>query len=87
MTTTEPAPRIDVHLFAAAAAEFGTDRTEVQARTLAEAVEALVLEASERAAAVIARSTFLVNSVACTDRERPLADGDRVDVLPPFAGG
>ena len=36
---------------------------------------------------VISRSTFLVNGFAARDRSLPLAAGDTVDILPPFAGG
>lgn len=36
---------------------------------------------------VISRSTFLVNGFAARDRSVPLAGGDTVDILPPFAGG
>jgi molybdopterin synthase sulfur carrier subunit len=36
---------------------------------------------------VIAKCSFLVNGVAESDPARALVDGDRVDVLPPFAGG
>ena len=38
-------------------------------------------------AKVLGRSSFLLNEVNVRDRTRPLADGDTVDVLPPFAGG
>ena len=39
-------------------------------------------------ARVIGVSSFLVNAVSApADSLTPLADGDRVDVLPPFAGG
>lgn len=81
------APRIAVRLFAGAAAEFGADATSVQAATVQDAVDALLAGASAEAARVIDRSSFLINAVACTDRTRALADGDRMDVLPPFAGG
>ena len=81
------APRIHVHLFAGAAAEFGADTAQVHAASLREAVEALQAGASADAARVIERSSFLVNAVACTDHAQPLDDGDRLDVLPPFAGG
>ena len=37
--------------------------------------------------AVFARCSFIVNGTATTDRARVLDDGDRLDVLPPFAGG
>lgn len=82
-----PAPRIAVRLFAGAAAEYGADATTVQAVTVQDAVDALLAGASAEAARVIDRSSFLVNAVACTDRGQVLADGDRMDVLPPFAGG
>jgi len=81
------APLIAVRLFAGAAAEFGADTATVSAGTVGELVEALSTGATERAARVIARSSLLVNAVACTDPAHVLADGDRVDVLPPFAGG
>jgi molybdopterin converting factor small subunit len=38
-------------------------------------------------AEVLRRCSFLVNEVAAKDRSRVLADGDVLDVLPPFAGG
>lgn len=85
--TTTAAPRIAVRLFAGAAAEYGADAATVQAATLQEAIDALLVGASPSAARVIDRSSFLLNSVACTDRARDLAEGDRLDVLPPFAGG
>lgn len=81
------APRIAVRLFAGAAAEYGADATTVRAATVQDAVDALLADASAEAARVIGRSSFLINAVACTDRTQVLADGDRMDVLPPFAGG
>lgn len=88
MTTTDtPTPTIAVRLFAGAAAEYGADEAAVAAGTVGELVEALGAGASERAARVISRSSLLVNAVSCTDPSRVLVDGDRVDVLPPFAGG
>jgi len=36
---------------------------------------------------ILARSSFLLNEVAVRNRSVPLAPGDVVDVLPPFAGG
>ncbi|GAA4530115.1 MoaD/ThiS family protein [Brachybacterium paraconglomeratum] len=82
-----PAPRIAVRLFAGAAAEYGADATTVQAASVQGAVDALLVGVSAEAARVIDRSSFLINAVACTDRNQLLADGDRMDVLPPFAGG
>ena len=81
------APRIAVRLFAGAAAEYGADAATVRAHTLQGAIDALTAGASASAAQVIGRSSVLLNAVACTDPERILAEGDRLDVLPPFAGG
>nr|WP_138443853.1 MoaD/ThiS family protein [Sinomonas susongensis] len=36
---------------------------------------------------VLRRCSYLVNEVAAKDPQRRLAEGDLVDVLPPFAGG
>lgn len=82
-----PAPLVQVRLFAAAAAELGADQLDVRGDTLAAVLAALGDGASETARTVIGRSSLLVNGVATTDRTRAMADGDRVDVLPPFAGG
>ncbi|MEO6828055.1 MAG: MoaD/ThiS family protein [Microbacteriaceae bacterium] len=38
-------------------------------------------------AQVLGRCSFLVNGVATGDRERVLHADDKIDVLPPFAGG
>lgn len=81
------APRILVRLFAGAAAEYGADTVSLRASTPQEAIDALQAEASASAARVIGRSSFLLNAVACTDRAERLAEDDRLDVLPPFAGG
>ncbi len=81
------APLIPVRLFAAAAAAIGEEETAVPARTVAEAITALGERTHEEGRRVLARSSVLVNSVATPDRERELGHGDRLDVLPPFAGG
>lgn len=85
--TGTTAPRIAVRLFAGAAAEYGADAVTVEAHTLQGALDALGAGASAAARQVIGRSSFLLNAVACTDPEQRLAEGDRLDVLPPFAGG
>lgn len=36
---------------------------------------------------IFGRCSFLVNGRSTSDLAHPLVDGDRVDVLPPFAGG
>lgn len=80
-------PEIAVRLFAGAAAEFGADEATVRARTVGDLVQALTAGASPEATRVIGRSSLLVDGVACTDHDRALGRGTRVDVLPPFAGG
>lgn len=86
MSTPETA-LIQIRLFAAAADAFGTDALALRAGTVAEALAALCEGADEQARQVVARSSVLHNAVACTDHSRALAEGDRLDVLPPFAGG
>ncbi|ATG52725.1 molybdopterin synthase sulfur carrier subunit [Brachybacterium vulturis] len=81
------APHIAARLFAGAAAEYGADAVSLQASTLGEAIDALQAGASDSAARVIGRSSFLLNAVAGSGREQRLSEGDRLDVLPPFAGG
>lgn len=85
--TTPAAPAIEVRLFAAAAAEYGSDRASLRATTVGAAIQRLQEGASAEARQVIGRSSVLLNSIACTDLDRELTDGDRLDVLPPFAGG
>ena len=92
--------QITVRYYAAAQAAAGVAEEPLEAAdgaTLAEALEAAV--AVDRVAArrdnpaappladVLRRCSFLVNEVAAKDRSRALADGDVLDVLPPFAGG
>lgn len=76
-----------MHLFAAAAAALGAERRTVRAATVAEVLAALRAATDEPGARVLGSCSLLVNSVVCRDARRALADGDRVDVLPPFAGG
>lgn len=82
-----PAPLVEVRLFAAAAAALGTDRAEAPGRTVAEVLDALGERTDDDGRRVLARSSVLLNAVACSDRGRRLSAGDRLDVLPPFAGG
>lgn len=88
--TPSPTTSIEVHYFAAAAEAAGRpqERLEVQAgTTLAGLREALAGRGLEMAT-VVGVSTFLVNSLSTpSDSLTPLEEDDRVDVLPPFAGG
>ncbi len=101
MTASEPAPAvsptpaalpvvIELRYFAAAAQAAGRTEERLEATgplTLAGLRERLAGRGIEMAR-VIGISTFLVNGLSTpADSLAPLADGDRVDVLPPFAGG
>jgi molybdopterin converting factor small subunit len=91
--------QITVRYYAAAQAAAGRAEESLAApdgASLADALEAALavvrVPASPGSGAppladVLRRCTFLVNEVAVRDRARVLADGDVVDVLPPFAGG
>jgi molybdopterin synthase sulfur carrier subunit len=78
--------RVHVRYFAAAKAATGVAE---ETRELAEAqtIGALLDELGENPRAVFARCSFILNEVTTTDRDIVLRDGDRLDVLPPFAGG
>ena len=82
--------------FAAARAATGIDEERVDVAdgiTLGELAGMLELRHPESAdgqatlGAVLTRCSFLRNGIATTDRSRALSPDDRVDVLPPFAGG
>lgn len=76
----------DVHLFAAARAAVGASTVQVDALTLGGVLDVLVAE-HPGFAAVRPRCSFLVDGLATVDLQTPIAPGQRVDVLPPFAGG
>jgi molybdopterin synthase sulfur carrier subunit len=80
-------PTITVRFFAAAREAFGARESRISAGSVDDLVGTLAEAADPQAATVLSRSSFLVNSVAATDRSAALSDGDTVDVLPPFAGG
>ena len=71
---------VEVRFFAAARAAIGTSTASAPVGTLESVITAFDFP-------VISKCSFLVNGVAEADRSRALADGDTVDVLPPFAGG
>ncbi|QKD79233.1 MULTISPECIES: MoaD/ThiS family protein [Actinomyces] len=89
MTASDPAV-IELRYFAAAAQAAGRAEERLEASgplTLAGLRERLAGRGVEMAR-IIGISTFLVNGLSTpADSLAPLADGDRVDVLPPFAGG
>jgi len=84
--TSAPSGLVTVRFFAAAREAAGRAETAVGATTLAGVIAAL--GANQALAAVLERSTFLVDGTRRTqDDPSVLEDGATVDVLPPFASG
>lgn len=78
---------VEVRYFAGARAAAGVREEIVDAGTLDELLDTLVERHGERLSAVLKASSYLIDGVACHDRQSALAHGVTVDVLPPFAGG
>jgi sulfur-carrier protein len=79
---------LTVRYFAGARAAAGGISTEaVAAPTLDELTQLLADRHGERLALVLKAASFLVDGLACHDRQASLSAGATVDILPPFAGG
>jgi molybdopterin converting factor small subunit len=79
---------LTVRYFAGARAAAGrAEETAPAGRSLDELLGELTARHGERLAVVLKAASFLVDGVACHDRQAPLPAGATVDVLPPFAGG
>jgi len=78
---------ITVRYFAAAKSALGVGQQQREAGTSIAQVLADAASGVPGAEPVLARCSFLHNGQATTDRRIVLADGDTLDVLPPFAGG
>lgn len=79
-----------VHLYAAAKAAVGASELRLDAdpgASIGDLVLRLSAPLGEDARRVLQRCSYLVNGRATTDPGVELRDGDRVDLLPPFAGG
>lgn len=87
---SDQAIAVDLRFFAAAADAAGRteERLEVPAGTTVAGLRSLLARRGADLAQVVDVSSYLVNAVA-VGPEAPvvLDDGDRIDVLPPFAGG
>ena len=81
-----PQGLIEVHLFAAARSAAGAPTLTAPAGSLGD-VLAHLGRAAPRLAEVLPRCSFLLDGLAVTEDEQVLAGGQRLDVLPPFAGG
>jgi molybdopterin synthase sulfur carrier subunit len=84
--------KVTIRYWAAAKEAAGTPEESVDAVTLRDALDAAIAsrKPDARLAAVIARSSFLVNAdpVGRTAKNLiVLDDGAVIEVLPPFAGG
>jgi molybdopterin converting factor small subunit len=75
----------EVRYFAAAAEAAGRQTEALEAATVGELRELLVERYGDAMARVLRHGSFLVDGVVSRDPARAL--GQRVDVLPPFAGG
>jgi molybdopterin synthase sulfur carrier subunit len=79
---------LTVRYFAGArAAANGVSTEPVTADTIDNLVRVLTDRHGERLGVVLKAASFLVDGLACHDRQAPLPVGATVDVLPPFAGG
>lgn len=76
---------VDVRYFAAAADAAGVLGEQLSAGTVGELKALLVERYGDAMARVVASGSFLVDGVV--SRDDALQLGQRVDVLPPFAGG
>ena len=83
----EASTTVEVHVWAAARDAAGTDVIRVPAGTLRDVLAAAVAATPPRFADVLERCSLLLDSVAVHDDAVAVAPGQRVDVLPPFAGG
>lgn len=77
-------PSVTVRYWAGARRAAARDSEVLQADTLGELLDQL--SERPRLADVVRASSFLVDGVAASPGT-PLADGQIIDVLPPFAGG
>ena len=78
---------VEVHLWAAARDAAGTDVLRVPAGRVREVLDAAVAATPPRFAEVLDRCSLLLDSVAVHDHDAAVRPGQRLDVLPPFAGG
>ena len=76
-----------VRYFAAAAAAAGTEDESFPASTLGELRALMSDRHGDGFTRVLARCSTLVNGTRTDDPTATLTKADRVDVLPPFAGG
>ncbi len=81
---------VTIRYFAAARHAAGTEEEQRELgapMALSEVLHQLGDTRRPELTAVLPRCSYLINEVAVVEPAQPVADGDVVDVLPPFAGG
>ena len=78
---------LTVRYFAGARAAAGIPAEPIEAASLDDLTQVLAARHGERLAVVLKAASYLVDGLACHDRQALLPDGATIDVLPPFAGG
>jgi molybdopterin converting factor small subunit len=78
---------VTVRYFAGARTAAGCSTEAIEAGSVDEVLGVLTERHGERLAVVLKAASFLVDGLACHDRQAGLPTGATVDVLPPFAGG
>lgn len=77
---------VTVRLFAAARSAAGVREVQLDGATVRDVLDALI-QSAPAVARILPQCSYLLNEVACRDQATRVADGDVLDVLPPFAGG
>lgn len=83
-------PDVTVRYFAAARAAAGVESERVELQDgagVADALDEVSRRHGDGLTRVLARCSFLLDSVAVHDRSAPIPADAELDVLPPFAGG
>jgi molybdopterin converting factor small subunit len=79
---------VTVRYFAGArAAAGGISIESIAASSVDDLAQLLTYRHGERLGVVLKAASFLVDGLACHDRQAALPTGATVDILPPFAGG
>jgi molybdopterin synthase sulfur carrier subunit len=76
-----------IRYWAGARAAAGVDSEQLEAATVASALELAVSDGRGELGRVIERSSLLLDGVVVHDQSTALTDGQTLEVLPPFAGG
>ncbi len=89
-TTAAETTTVTVRYFAAARAAAGSDEetiTVADPATIGSVIAAASRRHGDEFVTVLERCSYLHNATAVHDLAAPIASGDQLDVLPPFAGG